>query len=266
LLSAIFRVEVKGIVAILGSLHLSMMAALGIWLWSNPLSFGTARGPNACGIDYSTIVILGKAVPLRSSGLRIWSILVYAAVLVPGLNLLVPMVLFLVITILHRTCHAPRRVRKMDPSAGRNPRSKRKPAIQTGTSKSGASGVVGRSLVALEAWYNPFLFPTVFGMVLLFAINIIFLVDIELTLQQNRYLKTSDESVWTFGQTLAMLLLVLPLRDLRIFGARRDVTLSLQNAVRWHAATEILRDLITRGADVNVKAEGKIIRCARRVC
>ncbi|KAJ6568799.1 ankyrin repeat-containing domain protein [Mycena capillaripes] len=115
---------------------------------------------------------------------------------------------------------------------------------------------MGRSLVALQAWYNPFLLPTVFGMVFLFAINMVFLIDIELTLRRNRHLQMSDESVWTFGQTLAMLLLVLPLRDLRVFGARRDVTALLQNAVRWHAATDILRDLIRRGADVNVKAEG----------
>ncbi|KAJ7611566.1 ankyrin repeat domain-containing protein [Mycena polygramma] len=53
-----------------------------------------------------------------------------------------------------------------------------------------------------------------------------------------------------------MLLLVLPLRDLRVFGAKRDVTAALQNAVRWHASTDILWDLVRRGADVNVQAEG----------
>ncbi|KAJ7623023.1 hypothetical protein DFH06DRAFT_1230702 [Mycena polygramma] len=262
LLAVIFRVKVKGIVAILGSLHLSMMAALGLWLWSNPRTFGTAASANACGIEFSTTVILGKAVPLASSGLRIWSILVYAAVLAPGLNLLIPMFIFLGIIISYRAFHAPRRPNKFD---RRNPRAfdrhnararMRNPNMRTGPSKPPPRNMVRRSLTALQAWYNPFLFPTVLAMLLLFAINITFLVDIELTLRRNRYLQSSSESVWTFGQTLAMLLLVLPLRDLRVFGAKRDVTAALQNAVRWHASTDILWDLVRRGADVNVQAEG----------
>ncbi|KAJ7756621.1 ankyrin repeat-containing domain protein [Mycena metata] len=52
-----------------------------------------------------------------------------------------------------------------------------------------------------------------------------------------------------------MLLLVLPLRDLRIFGARRDVTGSLRDALRWDATSDVIRNLVRRGADVNVKAD-----------
>jgi hypothetical protein len=56
---------------------------------------------------------------------------------------------------------------------------------------------------------TPSIVPTVIGLVLLLVINIIFLDNIELTL-----LQASSEPGWTFGQILAMLLLVLPLRDL----------------------------------------------------
>ncbi|KAF7338973.1 Multiple ankyrin repeats single kh domain [Mycena venus] len=272
LFSAIFRVEIKGTVAILGSLHLSMMAALGIWLWSNPRSFGIENAANACGIQYSSTIILGKQIPLSSNTLRIFSLLLYAIFLAPGFNLLLPMSVFLGILLFYRTCHAPRRVGKFDPadrrkfdrsarhkfdrSGRRHPRPTRKSTVQSGPSKPAPKGLVNRSLFALQTWYNPFLLPTFVGMAFLFAVNVVFLIDIELTLRQNRKLQTSDESIWTFGQILAMLLLVLPLRDLRVFGARRDVTALLKNAVRWHASTEILWDLVRRGADVNVEVEG----------
>ncbi|KAJ7855572.1 ankyrin repeat-containing domain protein [Mycena leptocephala] len=97
-------------------------------------------------------------------------------------------------------------------------------------------------------------------MVLLFAINIVFIVDTEVALRRNRDVQEAGEGDWTFGQTLALLLLVLPLRDLRVFGARRDVTASLRNAVHWQARTDILWDLVRRGADVNVQAEGSRYR------
>jgi hypothetical protein len=65
----------------------------------------------------------------------------------------------------------------------------------------------------------------------------------------------SGESDWTFGQTLAMLLLVLLLRDFRLFKARRDFDAALQNAVRWQATTDILWDLVKRGADKRCRYE-----------
>jgi hypothetical protein len=45
------------------------------------------------------------------------------------------------------------------------------------------------------------------------VINIIFLVDTEKTIFDNRSLDGEEEAVWSFGQTLALLLLLIPLRD-----------------------------------------------------
>ncbi|KAJ6550079.1 hypothetical protein B0H19DRAFT_1378746 [Mycena capillaripes] len=74
LLSVIFRVRVQGIVAILGSLHLSMMSALGIWLWHDPLHFGYAALANPCAFYNATYSILGQSIHFRSNALRIVSI------------------------------------------------------------------------------------------------------------------------------------------------------------------------------------------------
>ncbi|KAJ6496188.1 hypothetical protein C8R45DRAFT_155178 [Mycena sanguinolenta] len=272
LLGAIFRIKVKGVVAILGSLHLSMMAALGIWLWSEPRSFGTLTDANACALEFSSAITVGKRVPLSSSGLRIWSLLIYGVLLVPGLNLLWPMGFYLLLIKFYSAWHRPmerhdarRRARRAArksqlSSVGRGSLlpAAPDPAMQVGLTKR-ARNLARRSLWALQMWYNPFLLPTVFGMIALFAINIIFIVDTEAMLRQNRPLEEPGEADWTFGQTLSMLLLVIPLRDLRIFGARRDVTGSLRNAVHWQAQTEILWDLVRRGADVNVEAEGEFV-------
>ncbi|KAJ7200910.1 ankyrin repeat-containing domain protein [Mycena haematopus] len=258
LFSAIFRIEMRGDVAIalLGSLHLSMMSALGIWLWSDLSSFGTATGADACAAQLSSYVILGKHVPLGSNALRICSLIIYSIFLTPGFNLLLPLVGFLAIFFVYRAFHGRRYAHRFDPSSNRNLRHTHGSNEKTGPAHADSKGLVGRSLLVLEAWYNPFLVPVIAGMVLLFAINLVFIFNIELTLRTNRPLRTSGEALWTFGQILAILLLVLPIRDLRLFGSRRNFTSLLQNAIRWQAPTEVLRDLVRRGADVNVRAEG----------
>lgn len=273
LLEAIFRVEISGIVAvaILGSLHLSMMSALGIWVWRNPRVFGHAPLGSGCTTEHSSYIILGKHIPMKSNALRIVSLVIYAIFLAPGFNLLLPMSVFLGLIFMYRAYHGPRHANynKVDPSSRGSLRTQQDPTVKMGLPQSHSQGLVGRSLLSLQAWYNPFLFPIIAGMVLLFAINIVFLINIELTLWDNRFLRPTsreNESTWSFGQTLAVLLLVLPLRDLRIFGARRNFTSSMQNAVRWHASTDVLRDLVRRGANVNVRAEGEVIGIVSVFC
>jgi lipopolysaccharide export LptBFGC system permease protein LptF len=186
------------------------MAAVGIWLWSNPGSFGTA---DTCVISEVSTVILGQSVPLGSRQLRTWSIAIYSLFLVPGFNLILPMGLFLCLFLGYQSC------------------GHRKTA----------------SIV-----------PTVIGLAVLLAINIIFLIDIELTL-----LQASGESAWTFGQILAMLLLVLPLRDLvetvlsrQEKQRKKEHTQSLQNAVKEGAKSETILALLKNGADVNTVVKG----------
>ena len=64
------------------------------------------------------------------------------------------------------------------------------------------------------------------GLVCLVAINILFIVDIELTLRRNKENQTDEERQWGFGQILALLFLVVPLRD--ALNALRDIRNSFQ--------------------------------------
>ncbi|KAH6902359.1 hypothetical protein BKA70DRAFT_1196351, partial [Coprinopsis sp. MPI-PUGE-AT-0042] len=96
------KLLVKRFVLVLGSLHLTLMAALGVWLWSDLHLFGLGnRKPadfktaNALAVDKAVVAILGQGIPLASPTLRSISIIIYCLFLVPGFNLVAPMILFL---------------------------------------------------------------------------------------------------------------------------------------------------------------------------
>ena len=158
----------KNPVLIIGSLHLSLMSAVGIWLWSKPAAFGDSQ---ACSLSAS-VIILGKGVPLGSKGLQDWSIFIYTLLLVPGFNLVIPITIFMVPYLLYNH----------------------------------------------TAWESPStemsITPITGGLTLLAVLDIVFLVNTELGIQINAPLRQSGDSAWTFGQTLALLLLLVPLRDL----------------------------------------------------
>lgn len=177
------------IALLLGSLHLTTMAALGIWLWSIPQSFGTIDS-SSCAIENAYLAILGFSVRLGSSALRIVSLVVYALFLLPGLNLFLPMAVPLAAYFWHhnhiaKRCASQRRL--LD-------------SPQT-------------SVLAIRA-----------GLTVLLAVNVVFIVDIELTLRRNCHLQDGeDEARWQFGQILAMLLVSMPLRDIaETILARRE--------------------------------------------
>ncbi|KAF5364446.1 hypothetical protein D9758_010658 [Tetrapyrgos nigripes] len=210
----------RRIVFLLGSLHLTIMAGLGIWMWRKPGSFGPS---DSCliSIDSLSIVILGHHVSLGSEGLRGWSLAVYSLFLVPGLNLVVPAAIFLFLYIRY----------------------------QAWCSKDQSKSL--NSIV-----------PIIIGMVFLIAINLTFIIDTELTLQQNI---GQDGSNWTFGQVLAMLLIAIPLRDLvetiifkRTEKQKRKIyTEALRREIeRQEEGMESALSWVKRGADVNVKVEG----------
>ena len=74
------------LVLLIGSFHLTLMGGVGIWLWSKPDHFGHSP---PCSMSTS-VVILGHSVPLASKGFQVWSILVYTLLLIPVLNLIIP--------------------------------------------------------------------------------------------------------------------------------------------------------------------------------
>lgn len=98
------KILVKRYVLVLGSLHLTLMAALGLWLWLDLQVFGLGnqqrddfRSANTYAVKIATVAIMGQAVPLGSPVLRLFSLAIYSLFLMPGINLIAPMILFLAV-------------------------------------------------------------------------------------------------------------------------------------------------------------------------
>ncbi|KAF6743815.1 ankyrin repeat-containing domain protein [Ephemerocybe angulata] len=234
---------VKRIVLLLGSLHLSLMAGLGLWLWSDIRGFGRLSEANDCAAEFALVTILGRHVPFASWALRITSFVIYAIFLMPGINLLLPIAVFLGLYFCCRHLPAPKPIRPEDPA----------PYARPGTRLARMHNFIVRRWAML---------PPCIGLVVLLAINLVFILDIELTLKQNAGFQGEDEAEWGFGQILAMLLLFMPLRDLaeavlarRIKQRQRDLNLALKGAVNSNDWEAVLT-LVARGVDPNVDLEG----------
>jgi len=162
----------------LGSIHLSMMAAIGIWLWRDPAGFGRPIG--RCTPMLS---VFGASAPFNSTPLRIFSLLMYAVVLIPGLNLLLPFAFFLVLHISYNYFRT-----TILRGQYQNAEAVRSPPV-----------------------HIAFLYV---GLCFLVAINLLLIVDTELTLKGNMHNQSNEEHVWGFSQMLAVLLVFVRFWDL----------------------------------------------------
>ncbi|KAJ7049075.1 hypothetical protein C8F01DRAFT_792230 [Mycena amicta] len=188
----------------LGSFHLSLMAAIGIWLWSNPSKFGS---PIPCD---PSLTVVGGAAPFSSSALHGFSLALYSLLVIPGLNLVPPFIFFLALHISYnwsRHRHA-RFWSRLEWLIGCT--------RGIGTQHRRPYGDVESGRQLTRPSEHPAKNHTAFlivGLICLVVINLILLVDIELTLIRNTRNQSREEDEWGFGQVLALLLLVVPLRD-----------------------------------------------------
>ncbi|KAF7335098.1 Multiple ankyrin repeats single kh domain [Mycena venus] len=234
-------------VLILGSLHLSLMAAVGIVLWLNRSKFGTP--PIGCD---PTLTIVGGPALFSSRALQIFSLIMYFLLLIPGVNLLLPILFFLALHIGYNWSR--KNHKKQWDVCIRCIRS-----ICRTLSKNKLEDVESQKVHTKEVHtkevHIAFL---VIGLVLLVMINIIFLVDIELTLSRNKHFQSGEDDLWSFGQVLALLLLILPLRD--AWNALQDIQKALrgvqkqfyqvfQEEVEVTPFLDRLQDLINLDAD-----------------
>jgi hypothetical protein len=101
------------------------------------------------------------------------------------------------------------------------------------------------------------------GLFSLVAVNILLIVDTELTLQRNKDNQGGEERDWGFGQILALLLLLVPLRDawLALRNIQNNVQQRFEQAFRTVAEAEIARDdlskLLLDGANPRQQIPGR---------
>ncbi|KAG6815218.1 hypothetical protein H0H87_003925 [Tephrocybe sp. NHM501043] len=152
----------------IGSLHLTLMGAVGVWVWSHPVTFG--HSDPQCSIHVS-VVLFGGRVALASKGLQVWSLFVYGGLLLmPGLNMILPSALIVLPV---------RLMRHLDLPVMKTPRWK--------------------AVVSVTP-----------GFIILIVINIFFLISTEIALHDNQSLVGETVDPWTFGQILALMLLLVP--------------------------------------------------------
>ncbi|KAJ7238596.1 hypothetical protein B0H12DRAFT_1137341 [Mycena haematopus] len=151
---------------------------------------------------------------MGSHTLRVFSLIVYSVVLVPIANLVLPMALILVPYFL---C----------------------PLGKWGNLKKRESVAVW--CVAL-------------GLAMLFTINIVFIVDIELSISRNESRQAGQDRIWTLGQTLALLLLVIPIKALgqylsASFGwtfRQTELTCAMKGFRTYDAAKPVAWEMVQR--------------------
>jgi hypothetical protein len=169
------------------------------------------------------MTLFGKSIRLSSPTLQAWSLLMYSIFLVPALNLVLPAALFLALYIYLYRRHS---------LPSRNQR------------KAGS-------------------LPVVLGLVFLLLVNIVFMLDTELTIHRGAEYQPPGESQWTFGQTLALLLLSLPIRDTALLEfyrreskRRLDLTLRrFRRGIELGDVDTVERLANRREVDVNVEVK-----------
>ena len=164
------------VMAGLASAHLTLFAAFGLWLWFEIKGFG--ENPEC--IPFTNIFIF-HAIPVTSPALRVISIVIYIVCLLPIINIVVFGGMELgaiygfkrLITFLrHPQC------------------------TQGSTSKSPLDSP------SILYWF----------IVLTLGVQVFFITCTELTIKNNKHLlKEAEEENWTFGQTLAIALITIPL-------------------------------------------------------
>ncbi|KAF5348289.1 hypothetical protein D9756_010518 [Leucocoprinus leucothites] len=186
------------------------LGSVGIWLWSDPLAFGNSPACSTSGYFF----LFNQPISLLSARLRIWSLLIYFVLLVPGLNLIPTFALLFALVSVLESCPQLRQ-------------------IQDRRYK--------------KMWIAA---P---GIMVVTVINALLVVCTEETLGRAPagFLEPGD-SYWSFGQTLALLLLLPTARDLTytcLNRQPRQLTAQAEEALE-NGEHEVALAALERGAFV----------------
>ncbi|KAF7331288.1 Multiple ankyrin repeats single kh domain [Mycena kentingensis (nom. inval.)] len=199
---------------LIGTLHLSLMGAVGLWLWADPRNFGNSP---SCGGN-PTLSLFGTPISLMSARLRLASLVVYGLLALPVANVAIPASLLLIPRLIFSAARhtvfagqiwdrlSYRTKYRLSDIFGpeRRMRETFLEPLERETAAARARSV--RENVSLTALVS--------ALLLLLSLNVIFIIDTELAIRQNEPGQEGADQVWTLGQILPMLLVVLPLYSL----------------------------------------------------
>ena len=204
----------SGVVTCLGFAHLSLMAGFGIWLWQDIDTFGDSSDCT----PYIFTVIFGHNVSAINKSLRKVSLALYWITAIPVVNLLVVAIILIIgsavvltgeaiiiiaLALLLSPLYLLHRYLKRHPT---NLNTNNDDAVATNSKResSGWSGEPPKD-ARLGLFYLPFIL----------FLDVLFVIDTELMIRRSRPLVQPGESQWTFGQTLAVIVTIIPLLEAR---------------------------------------------------
>jgi len=181
-LMSLFRSRQAVMVVVLASAHLCFMAGFGIWVWSDIDDYG-GHDSRECTLQTVTVTF-GISSSVTAELLHIMSLVLYSITAIPFFNIIISTAVLIVsitipLSIIHSLIHW------------------WKPVIDDQLSHD-------RNIVRIACYI---------ALLITATIDILLIVDTELTIWRNRQLVQPEESRWSFGQTLALLLIILPLVD-----------------------------------------------------
>ena len=209
---------------VLGYAYLSLMGGFGIWLWQDIDTFGAS---SEC-TPYIFTVIFGHNVSAMNKSLRAVSFAWYWSMAIPLVNIVANLPIILVVFVtgsvvflsIHIVVVLPilitrrlfylwylNRRHPTDSSANNND------AVD-------ATPILDSSLLSGSLLRDDRLRLSPLLMVLFF--DVLFAIDNELMIRRSRPLVQPGESQWTFGQTLAVILTIIPILEARKCITRRS--------------------------------------------
>jgi len=181
---------------LLVTVHLCAMAVLGIQIWATPGEYGPRRRDTAqfseC-LAKTAITLFGVDIPVTNSAIRGLSLSLYSITVVPLVNAIIFIILIGITSYYFQPFG--RVFIKTWKYISDIPWTHNNDAAQ-------------RMERAEEAKHNP---AYLSAMVLQFLVSAYLIINTELMISRSKDLvSTEDESNWTFGQTLSMLLIIFP--------------------------------------------------------
>lgn len=183
----------------LSSLHFSAMSALGLWLWIKAGKFGSHPDCN----NYTIHVLFGHNIPFTNKGLKIFSLIIYGFASIPVFNGAFFLIIMFFTTVLLGGI-----IIAMTGFFD----------LCFGSKISDAVELRDTSLI------------TVSSTIVAVFLNLVFIIDNELMIRRSAALVQAGDSEWTFGQTLALVLLALPAVEIykafRVSTREKDVDIA----------------------------------------
>ena len=190
------------------------MASFGIWLWQDINTFGDS---SEC-TPYIFTVIFGHNVSAINKSLRKVSLALYWITAIPLVNLLVGGIVVMngsAVVLMGEVIIIIALVLLLSPFYLLHRYLKRRPTNSNTNNDDAVEAILKRKSSRRSRYPPKDAKFGLFYLPLILFLDVLFAIDTELMIRRSRPLVQPGESQWTFGQTLAVIVTIIPLLEAR---------------------------------------------------